>query len=115
MRSLNDIFLTCNIPDISTADSVFIAAPDNGEVTKVFTTIANAITVANATITPKIGGVAMTNGAVTIAYTGSAAGDVDTSAPSAANSVTEGQSIEIATDGGSTTACQATVTVVISR
>jgi len=106
--------LNVKLTDLSTAGSVFVVSPWAGTISKIYTTIANAITTANATITPKIAGTAMTGGAITVAFTGSAAGDVDSSAPTALNTVTAGQAIEIATDGGSTVACETVVTIVIN-
>ena len=44
---------------------------------------------ADAAITFEVGGTAMTNSAITVEYDGSAAGDVDSSEPSAANRVEE--------------------------
>jgi hypothetical protein len=54
-------------------------------------------------------------GAITVTQAGSAAGDVDSSTPSAANRVEEGGSIEIISDGASATACEMIVTFVIRR
>ena len=57
----------------------------------------------------------MTNSAITVAEDGSAAGDVDTSVPSAANRVEENGTIEMITDGGSTGTAKLLVTFVIRR
>ena len=57
----------------------------------------------------------MTNGGITIANAASAAGDVDSSTPTAANALTAGQALECITDGGSTDASKAVVSVVVSR
>ena len=109
------IYLTAQIADISTASSTFIVMPAC-TVTNIWTVIDNAITVADAAITfENNAGTALTGGAITIAYTGSAAGDVDTCAPSANNVFTEGQKLEIITDGGSTTACLTRVTIKATR
>ena len=115
MRTLNDYFLTAKITDISTAGSTFVAVPDGGKIVKILTSIKNAITTADAALTFEIGGTAMTNSAITVANSGSAAGDVDTSEPSAANRVEEGGSIEMITDGGSTGTAKLVVTFVIRR
>jgi hypothetical protein len=115
MRTLNDYFLTAKVTDISTAGSTFVAVPDVGNIVKIYTSIKNAITTANAAITFEIGGTAVTNGAITVTQAGSAAGDVDSSTPSAANRVEEGGSIEIISDGASATACEMIVTFVIRR
>ena len=115
--NLNKIVLTGEIADLSTAGQIYIPIPDefDGEVVEIRTVINNAISVADATVTAKIGGTAMTGGVITVGYDGSAAGDVDTCRPYAANTVRAGQAIEIETDGGSTTACKVGVSVVIRR
>ena len=115
MRTLNDYFLTAKVTDISTAGSTFVAVPDVGNIVKIYTSIKNAITTADAAITFEIGGTAVTNGAITVTQAGSAAGDVDSSTPSAANRVEEAGSIEIISDGASATACEMIVTFVIRR
>jgi hypothetical protein len=115
MRTLNDYFITAEVEDVSTTSSTFVAIPDNGKVVKILTALQGAITGANAAITFEIGGTAMTSSAITVAYSGSAAGDVDTSEPSAANDVLEGGTIEIITDGGSTGTAKLLVTFVIRR
>lgn len=108
-----DRYLTVALTDISTASSAWVASPIAGTVTGIYSVIDTAITVADATITPRIGGTAMTDGGITIAYSGSAAGDVDSSTPSANNSVSAGQAIQIETDGGSTDTSKAVFTIVI--
>jgi hypothetical protein len=115
MRTLNDYFITAEIEDVSTASSTFVAIPDGGKVVKILTALQGAISGADAAITFEIGGTAMTNSAITVANSGSAAGDVDTSEPSAANRVEEGGSIEMITDGGSTGTAKLVVTFVIRR
>ena len=115
MRTLNDYFITAEIEDISTASSTFVAIPDGGKVVKILTALQGAISGANAAITFEVGGTAMTNSAITVANSGSAAGDVDTSEPSAANRVEEGGTIEMITDGGSTGTAKLLVTFVIRR
>jgi len=115
MRTLNDYFLTSKITDISTAGSTFVPVPDDGRIIKIFTSIKNAITTDDAALSFEIGGTAVTGGGITVTQSGSAAGDVDTAEPTAANSVNEGQAIEMITDGGSSTACECVVTFVIRR
>ena len=115
MRTLNDYFITAEIEDISTASSTFVAIPDGGKVIKIITALQGAITSVDAELTFEIGGTAMTNSGITVAYSGSAAGDVDTSAPTAANRVEENGTIEMITDGGSTGTQKVLVTFVIRR
>lgn len=116
-HDLKFAFLPFYIADISTADQIYVPVPSNceGEVVEIRSAIDGAITVADATLTPKIGGTAMTNGAITVAYSGSAAGDTDASYPTANNVVVAGNAIEIETDGGSTTAAQCFGIIVIRR
>jgi hypothetical protein len=115
MRTLNDYFLTSTIADISTASSTFVPVPDGGKVVKIFTALQGAIGTANAAITFEIGGTAITGGAITVTQSGSAAGDVDTATPTAANRVEEGGSIEMITDGASSNTIKLVVTFVIRR
>ena len=115
MRTLNDYFLTSTIADISTASSTFVPVPDGGKVIKIITALQGAIGTANAAITFEIGGVAITGGAITVTQSGSAAGDVDTAEPTAANEVAEDGSIEMITDGSSSNTIKLVVTFVIRR
>ena len=115
MRTLNDYFLTSKITTISTAGSTFVPVPDGGTIIKIFTSIKNAISSANAALTFEIGGVAVTGGGITVTQSGSAAGDVDTAEPTAANDVAEDGSIEMITDGASTNTIKLVVTFVIRR
>lgn len=105
--------LTVKITDISTAGSTFVVSPWAGTISAIYSTIKNAITVADATLSFKLGGTVITGGGITIATAASAAGDVDSSTPTALNTVTAGQAIECITDGGSTTACEAVISIVI--
>ena len=115
MRTLNDYFIYGEIADISTASSTFVAVPDGGKIIKIITSLQGAISGANAAISFEIGGTAVTGGGITVAHSGSAAGDIDTAEPTAANEVSEGGSIEMITDGGSTGANKLNVTFVIRR
>ena len=115
MRTLNDYFLTSTIADISTASSTFVPVPDGGKVIKIFTALQGAIGTANGGITFEIGGTAITGGGITVTQSGSAAGDIDTVTPTAANRVEEGGSIEMITDGASSNTIKLVVTFVIRR
>ena len=115
MRTLNDYFLTSKITTISTAGSTFVPVPDGGTIIKIFTSIKNAISSANAGLSFEIGGTAVTGGGITVTQSGSAAGDVDTSTPTAANDVAEEGTIEMITDGASSNAIVLYITFVIRR
>jgi len=116
-HNLTKVTLPFYIADVSTAGQIYVPVPDEfaGEVVEIRTALNGVIATANAVLTPKIGGTAMTNGAITVAFSGSAAGDVDTSRPTSANSVAAGGSIEIETNGASTNAVAVFGTIVIKR
>lgn len=115
MRTLNDYFLYGEIADVSTAGQIYIPVPDDGKIIKAFSVIDGAIATSDATLTLKIGGTAVTNGTITITQSGSAAGDVDTAEPTAANAVVEGDAIEVETDGASTNTVKAGICIVVRR
>ena len=99
------------ITDISTAGSVWVVPGFAGSVVKINTVIDGAITVGDAVLDPQIGGTSITDGGITIANAGSAAGVVDQSTPTALNVFTATEAIEIATNGGSTDTASANITL----
>jgi hypothetical protein len=113
INNANYIALNVSIPDLSTAGSYYVANPLVGKIYKAYVVLDNAITVADSIVSFEIGGVAVTGGNITCAFTGSAAGSVFSSTPSGANTVSTGGAIEVITDGGSTTACRAHVTILM--
>lgn len=100
------VIVSAMLADISTASSVFVASPVAGRVVKVVTTLQGAISGADSVVTPKIGATAMTATAITVAYSGSAAGDVDSTVPTALNVVAVGDALNIASGGQSTDTAQ---------
>src|SRR3990167_2231401 len=108
------IYLNVDMTDVSTAASVWVVAPVACTYTKMWSVISAAITSADAIITTEIGGTLVTAGGMTIANSGSAAGDVDTATPTGANTLTAGQALEIITDGASSTTSRATFTVELT-
>ena len=80
-------WVTVLLANISSASSVFIAAPFDGKIRRFKTILQGVITTGDAAVGLEIGGVDVTGGQVTIA-----------------NTVTEGAAVEIDTDGGSTNA-----------
>lgn len=113
-QSLKKVFLTTSIADISTAGQIYVVSPVAGTITKIYSVINGAIATANSILTPKIAGTAITNGAITVAFSGSAAGDVDSSTPTAANTITAGAAIEIETDGASSNTVEVVLTIEIT-
>jgi len=102
------------IDNVSTSETVYIPMPYAGTVAKVVTVLEGTITGADATITVS-NSAGSSMGTITVAYTSSAAGDVDTLAPASNNTVTADDYITIETDGGSTTAQKLWWTVVVDR
>lgn len=106
--------LTFQVNDIATAQSYWIVTPWAGTISKIYTVVDGTTDTGATTISFELGGTAITNGNVTIAN-GAVAGEVDSSTPTAANTVTAGQAIEVITDGGTGASVNATVTLVINR
>lgn len=105
--------LTVELPDVSTASQRYVAPGFRGKIVNAYSALNTAITNADATLTLKINGTAVTNGTITITQSGSAAGDVDSCTPSGANTFQATDNIEVETDGGSTTTAAAVVTLVL--
>lgn len=113
VNNANYVTLNLEIPDVSTAGSYFVANPILGDIYKIHVVLDNAITGADSTVSAKINGVAVSGSSVTVAYSSSAAGSVFSSTPSGNKTVSAGGSIEILTDGASSTACKAKVTILM--
>ena len=99
---LNEQVLTMDVLTDATTGDFYIIAPHAGTIDKIYTVIDAAITDADITVTASIAGAAVTGGAVTIAYSGSAAGNIDIASPSAANTITAGAAIKLVVAGGAT-------------
>lgn len=110
--TLDNIVMTVTEPDISTAGSVFMVCPSDAKLVALYSVIDGAIITAPAVVTTEIDGVAVTNGTLTITHTASAAGDVDSAVPSAANHITAGGVLEFITSGASGNTVSATYTAV---
>jgi len=90
------------IADVSSAGSVWLAAPFDGFIRRFKTVLGGVITIGDAAVGLELGGADVTGGQVTVAQSGSAAGVVDATVATAANAVSEGDAVEIDADGGST-------------
>ena len=101
------------LDDVSTASDAYVVSPFAGTIIKIQSILHSVITVADSALTSYIGGVAITGGNWVVAFTGAAAGDVDSATPSAANTVAIGSKIKITTDGVSTTAARLTIVLTI--
>lgn len=111
-EQLDQVVLTTDLKNISSASETFIISPHAGTLTAAYSIIDGAISGGNATLTIKVGG--STAGTITIAHASSAARDIDSNT-ALSQVVGAGQAIEIETDGGSTTARKANLTLVIER
>lgn len=111
IKNVNKVFVTHVINNISTAGSHWVVPGIAGNIVKITTVIDGAITGADCILTFEIGGTAITSSAITITQSGSAAGNVDSSTPSAARTVTAAQPVEIISNGGSSGTVRCTVTL----
>ena len=106
---------TARIPDVSTAGSAaFAVSTVAGTLSKIYTGLEGTIATANAVLTASIDGGTNITQTITIAYDGSAAGDVDSCTPADNNTVSVGSIIKLLTDNASTNAIGATVTFEIT-
>ena len=113
---LNQYSLTLDIADGSADATYHLVCPHAGDIAAIYTVIDGAVSTADITVTAKIGSTGVTNGVVTIATAASAAGDVDSATPTALNTVTAGQAINlVVAGGGSGGSPRIHVTVVITR
>lgn len=101
--------------DVSTAGSVYAAAPCSGYIILAQSCIQAAITTADCTWSLKINGVAVTGSTATIAFTSAAAGDVDSVVPTGANYVNAGDTIEWVSGGESSGTAPTAFSAVIRR
>lgn len=114
IKNVNLLSLEFIIDKINTAKSHFLVVPFAGDITKIYSVLDQAIAGGDVLLTPKIDGTVITNGDITITQSGSAGGDVDSSTPSAANTLTAGQALEVVCDGGTSTAdAHAHLTVIM--
>lgn len=112
LNNANLIALYCYMEDAATASSAYVVSPIAGTITTIWSTAYVACD-GDTVITPSIGGVNLTSGAITIAAAGAAAGDVDSSTPSANNDITAGAALRFLSDGGATTTLPVMFTVLV--
>jgi hypothetical protein len=103
------VFLSAVIEDVSAADTVWVVAPGDGEINRVWCVLDTAITVADATISFEINSVAVSGANLVLNFATSGAGYVKKATATANNTATADTAIKISTDGGSTTASKGTV------
>ena len=101
--------------DITDVADFYVVAPFACAIEKMYSVISGAIGDADKTFTLSIDGTPVTSGAITVAYSGSAAGDVESCTPSANNTASAGEAIKIAAAGASTGTVSARLTLVIRQ
>lgn len=111
---LNQYSVNIDFADANTAGSIFVVAPHAGTIVGLHAVNAVANTTVKTVLLAKIATVTVTAPAWEIAIT-QAAGVASSVVPTAANVVTAGQVIEVATDGGGTPVMPTSITIVISR
>lgn len=100
--------------NISNAGSTYVPIPYAGTIAKVISVLTGAITTADAVVTVKnSAGVSM--GTITIAHSGSAAGDIDTLIPVSNNTVTADTFITLESNGASTNNVPVNFAIVLER
>lgn len=104
-RTLADRVVSAYMADSSAASSAFGVSPWAGTIIEIWCVRYNAITSADSAITAKINATLITGATMTLANSGSAAGDVNSCEPTAANTVKPGDNIEFISDGGASTTC----------
>lgn len=113
---LNESVLSLDIADGSADATYYLVSPHAGTISKIYTVIDGVVSTADITVTANIGATPVTNGAVTIATASSAAGDIDSATPTAANTLTAGQALNlVVAGGGAGGAPRVHVAVVITR
>lgn len=111
---VNQYVATLDIADLSTDATYYLVLPHAGTIDTIASVIDASITTGDATITCNIGATAITGGVLTVATSGSAAGDVDSASPSALKTVTAGQAMNCAVTG-SNSATRAHLSITVTR
>lgn len=102
MESPNTVYITAVLNDISTASSVLVPAPGNCIFVSATTVLGGTIATSNASISFTRDDGASFGSAMTVAYSGSAEGDVDSFIPSANSAITSPGYVKVSTNGAST-------------
>lgn len=112
-RASNRIVFSHHFTDISNAQSIFVLTPISGTVRSIHVVLHGAITTDNSIVDARINGINVVGSSITVTHTASAAGQVFSSFPTGANTLTANGVVEIRTDGGSSTVTMASVFVVV--
>lgn len=110
----NKLTLTVRFPDISTAGSIYVPIPVACTVSLIYTALQTAITGADAVLTFR-NHAGNSMGTITVAFTGAAAGDVDTLTPSSNNTFSAGERMKIDSDGASSTSADSVIVIELTQ
>lgn len=104
----NVFYITARFTDIGTASSIYVPIPVNCTLNKVSTSIQSVPTGADSILT--VANYALsTIGTITIAFSGAAAGDIDTLTATVNNTFLADTFIKVTTDGGATNSVEAII------
>ena len=114
---LDDTTLQIVLVDVSSNATHFVVSHFAGSITDWYCVLEGAITTANNTLTLNVNGSPPTTGStITVAFSGSAAGDIDSDLTVATNNaITAGQAVSIGSSGDSTNTVREICTVVVNR
>ena len=113
--------LTVLLENVSSASTAYVVTQKAGKIVKIYSVLFGQITAADALVdvfisnatSPTFFDLVTPSGTLTLSWVGSAAGNVDSASPTAANAVSQAQTIAVHTDGGSTTDIDAIITIII--
>jgi hypothetical protein len=108
-------YVTLAIGNLNGSSVYRVASPVAGTIVKIWSNLAGALATGNATLTGKIGSTDITDGVLTITQAGSAAGDIDSATPTAANTVVEGSDINFTVGGTNSNNVGCTLTIKFLR
>lgn len=103
-----------HIEDISSATDIYIPIPYAGVIKKITTVVSGAVSTADLVLT-FYDSSSNSMGTITVASSGSAAGDVDTLSPASNNVVTANDYIRINGDGGPSAHTTLWINIVMER
>ena len=106
--------ITVHFDDLSSSEDIYVPIPFAGTVSRITTVLEGAISGGDVTVTVKDSS-ANSMGTITIAHSGSAAGDVDSLDPSSNNTVTDNDYVLVQGDGGANSHVDCLVAIVVEH
>lgn len=113
-KTVGNFVLTGKLTNIADSTAaLWLVSPFSGTVKSIYSAIDRAISTANCVLTATLDSVAITGGTLTITQSGSAAGDIDSAACTALNTITAGHAIKISSDGANGSSDSASAMIVV--